>query len=338
MPWFRRGEDEARIEELEALLRQSKELLEKTLEENKRLKDELDKTAMLLRGALRVFYPSKLQGLENAAPSVLAATLLRAMEEERLSQPIAQAKASQLSAKSTEEEPQFTEREREVFEKVYKGYCTPRSVGVKDGWRELEVLEARGYLASAKVKTGENKVYLVYFPTVKGLEAGRKLFGVDWAKAQVNELSRNGYYMSNEELKRAALGRFADAGYEVTSEDDAPSECTFTWKGGSHRADLVLWTIDTEGNRVKVYIECESMGNPLDQVHRMLSAYRDVFGTAYIVVSGRTAKRMMVQRAAWWAAKTGTEAFRIRIESVNRLRYIRDMQRFTIVLPKKRTR
>lgn len=56
----------------------------------------------------------------------------------------------------------------------------------------------------------------------------------------------------------------------MITEFQDPGKCTFRWSGGSHRADLVVWTIDKKGREVKVLLECEPMSNPLYQVEKML--------------------------------------------------------------------
>ena len=87
---------------------------------------------------------------------------------------------------------------------------------------------------------------------------------------------------------------------------------------------------------IKVFIECESMSNPISQVTKMLDAYYEQFKRIHIIVSSGLARRMMVQRICYWAWRRREPdgfIFEARVEAVDRLTRISSMPKYLVVRP-----
>ncbi len=360
MIWRRRNL-EARVEELEALLVQYRELLERLQEENKALRETLDDAERRLKSLLKVFFPQLYAERRPEGVLDAIAALADGLDEWRSRLLAAEARAivSPEASGDTTAEPgtsvdprrvrvrleRLSDREREALELVLRGYCTVRAVSeaLEVGRREAEhllnSLQRQGVLDVLKVKTPRQaKGFDVFFPSPHGEVACEVLLGKPWSLLHAEVLKEKGLYLDNEKLIRETEIRLKHAGYErVVTEFEDPSECTFRYSGGSHRSDLVVYALDSSGREVKVHIECESMSNPLYQVSKMLDAYLEAFGKIYLVVSSGLAKRMMVQRACYWAWRRRDRpegfVFELRLEAVDRLTRIGYMPRYLVVRP-----
>ncbi len=356
---WRRKDLEARLEELEALVVQQRELLEKLREENRELKEVLADAERRLHSLAKIFFPTLYAGRrpENLGDlvSLLADGLdewrTRLAEAPRAEGGVAEASATKVEA-SVKVDPQrirarlnrLDEEERRVLGAVLKGYCTVRAVskelglGLVKAGKLLAGLQRSGFLDVLRVKTPrDSRGFDVYFPSPHGEAAAEVLFGKPWGLLHSEELKEKKLYMDNEQLIKEAEIRLKHAGYEkVITEFQDPGECTFRFSGGSHRADLAVYAIDTSGREVKVLVECESMSNPLYQVEKMLDAYREAFGKIYVVVSSGLAKMMMVQRVCYWAWRRREPegfAFEARVEAIDRLTRLGYMPRYVVVRP-----
>ncbi|RLE79089.1 MAG: hypothetical protein DRJ52_09120, partial [Thermoprotei archaeon] len=184
----------------------------------------------------------------------------------------------------------LSEKEVEALKLALMGFCTVNSLlrEMKIEWREADALLSRlhdkGFLDVLRVKPSrEPRGFPVFFPSPYGEVASEVLFGKPWGLIHAEVLKERGAYMDNLKLIREAEVRLKHAGYRVVTELEDPSECTFKWSGGSHRADLAVYAFDKAGREVKVFLECESMSNPLSQVEKMLDAHYEQFKKIFVV-------------------------------------------------------
>ena len=360
MIWGKCRDLEARLEELEALLVQQRELLEKLREENRELSEALADAERRLKSLAKIFFPALYAERKPGNLGELVSLLADGLDEWRARLVEAPRAENVVEASATGREAgvggvrvdprrirarleRLGDEERRVLGLVLRGYCTARSLARELGdaqraERLLEDLHRRGFLDFLRVKTpGDARGFRVYFPSPHGEVAAEVLLGKPWSLLHSEELKEKKLYMDNERLIMEAEVRLKHAGYEkVVTEFQDPGECTFRWSGGSHRADLAVWTVDKEGREVKVLLECESMSNPLYQVEKMLDAYLEQFGKIYVVVSSGLAKRMMLQRIAYWAWKRRSAegfVFEARIEAIDRLARLGNMSKYIVVRP-----
>ena len=354
----RRRNLEARVEELRALVVQYREIAEKLSRENKELKADLEDARRRLKSLLQIFFPELYREKSPASLGEMIAVLADGLDSWRR----ARLEASYAPEASTTPPPEETgvrvdprrirarlqrldEAEREVLELALRGYCTVKAVSEALGVRReraeglLAALRRRGFLDVLRVKTPRDaKGFKIYFPSPHGEVACEVMVGKPWSLLHAEELKERGVYVDNERLIKEVELRLKHAGYErVVTELEDPSECTFRYSGGSHRADLSVYAVDKEGREVKVYLECESMSNPLYQVEKMLDAHFEAFGKIYVVVSSGLAKRMMLQRVCYWAWRKRNRpegfVFEARVEAVDRLTKLGYMPRYLVVRP-----
>ena len=351
---FKRGD--AKRKELEALLNQQAAILEKIREENEKLHKKLENAEKRLESAVKLFFPKlysekkpssledfitvlvegldELRNREYREASTVAVPSLKSIEN---SQPIVDSEAIRVRLGRLEPV------EREILKLVLKGFCTVKSVseelkvGRNKAEKLLEKLWRIGFLDVLKVKSGSrHRTFRVYFPSPHGEVASEVLLGKPWSMLHSEVLKEKGLYMSNEKLIREAETRLRHAGYRVVTEIEEPSECSFKYSGGSHRADLAVYAIDNRGLEVKVLVECESLSNPIGQVRKMLDAYYEVFKKIYLVVSSGLAKKMMIQRVCYWSWRRREIeglVFEVRVEAVDRLARLSGMSKFIIIRP-----
>jgi len=361
MIWGSRRRDlEARLAELEALVVQQRELLEKLREENRELRETLADAERRLNSLAKIFFPQLYAERKPSGLGDLVSLLADGLDEWRARLEEADQARDRVVSEASDTsgvervrvDPQrirarlgrLNEDEKLVLGAVLRGYCTVRAVskelgfGLEKAGKLLGGLQRSGFLDVLRVRTPrDSRGFDVYFPSPHGEVAAEVLFGKPWSLLHAEVLKEKGLYLDNEKLIREAEIRLKHAGYErVVTEFEDPSECTFRYSGGSHRADLAVYAIDTSGREVKVLLECESMSNPLYQVEKMLDAHREAFGRIFVVVSSGLAQRMMLQRVAYWAWKRRSAegfVFEARIESIDRLARLSTMSKYIVVRP-----
>jgi len=344
---FRR--DNKRLEELEALIVQYRELLGKLRNENEYLRNMVDDAEHRLESVLKIFFPELYHLRKPKGLGEMITVLVDGLDDIRRRQSVVKAPARPVEP--TEEAGEAVDAARirarvrklsrdcvEVLKHVLMGFCTINSIseelkmGRSKAEKMLNGLVRRGFLDVLKVKTPRNKRgYDIFFPSPHGEVASEVLLNKPWSLIHVEVLKEKGLYVDNEKLIREAEIRLKHSGHKVVTELDDPSECTFRYTGGSHRADLAVY-IDS----IKVFIECESMSNPLGQVSRMLDAYYEQFKKIYVVVGSGLAKRMMVQRISYWAWRRREPngfVFEARVEAINRLTRISNMPKYIVIRP-----
>jgi len=349
----------SREEEYRALLIQYEEILSKLRRENKELKKRLEDAERRVQSALKLFFPEL---YAKKKPSDLDQALrllvdgldsmrreLQRLRESRIVSPEATGETLQ------EERPdaqrikarlrKLSEKEVEALKLALMGFCTVNSLSreMKIEWREADALLSRlhdkGFLDVLRVKPSrEPRGFPVFFPSPHGEAAAEVLFEKPWSLVHAEVLKEKGAYLDNLRLIKEAEVRLRHSGYRVVTELEDPSECTFRYSEGNHRADLVVYAFDKTGREVRVFLECESMSNPISQVEKMLRAHMEAFGKIYVVVSSGLAKRMMLQRACLWAWREKRElVFEVRVEEVGCLTRLSSMPKYIIVRPPPRT-
>lgn len=332
---LRSRKEDRGVYELEALLKQHRALLDNLLEENERLKMELMQAEYGLKQILRRFYPELYPKASNATLRELVDTLKEALEASRartrreISGSLEEG-VHIMSRRQHSTEPSnidnLREEEVEALKLVLRGYCTVKSLSEKMRLKYTEAskllldLSSKSLIRLTVVRTSSSRRGIkIYFPSELGLKACEHLLGVPWSMLHSEELKSIKMYADNSALAREAAKRLAAAGYKVVTEYEDPEMCSFRWSGGSHRADLAVEVPGRSGEKI-VLVECESMSNPLRQVVKMLDAYEEAFGKIFVVVSSLPAKRMMLQRIAYWSWRRGFKGvFEARVEEAGKV-------------------
>ena len=343
---FRR--DSKRLEELEALILQYRELLGKLRDENEYLRNMVDDVERRLESVLKIFFPELYHLRRPRSLGEMITVLVDGLDLWR--RRVVTSEAPRKSDIREVKEHSIVDADRirarikrlsgdelEVLRHVLMGYCTVNAVHeeLNISRRKADLilnnLVRQGLLDVLKVKTPRNKKgYDVFFPSPHGEVASEVLLNKPWSLLHAEVLKQNNLYIDNEKLIREAEVRLKHAGYRVVTELDDPSECTFKYSGGSHRADLVV--IDD----IKVFIECESMSNPINQAGKMLDAYYEQFKRIHIIVSSGLARRMMVQRICYWAWRRREPEgfiFEARVEAIDRITRISNMPKYIVIRP-----
>ena len=339
----------AREEEYRVLLIQYRELLEKLQRENSELREALEDARRRIEAMLKLFFPDlyakrRDRSLDEAIRLLAdgldswrrelqererALTRLKALKETCIEVPDLEKVRDKLR--------QLNEAEIEALKLALMGYCTTRSLSEEMGiaWKEaesiLEDLCGRGFLEVLRVKTGRSSRGIpVFFPSPYGEAASKVLLSKPWNLVHAEVLKDKGMYVGNSELIRRAEVRLRQSGYKVVTEFDDPSECSFQYSKGVHRADLAVYVNSQKRQVMKILVECESMSNPVSQVSKMLDAYYEKFRRIFIVVGSRLARRMMVQRACYWAWRKGELVMELRVESIDRLNRLESMPKYVL--------
>ena len=345
--------DDARLRELEALVIQQGELLEKLREENEKLRRKLADAERRLESTLKLFFPKLYHEKKPSSLEEMITVLVDGLDELRnkVSLEATRETIVQQAAKLQEEAKPFVDvnkirirlekledEEKQALKLVLMGYCTVKSlrkelgIGKSKAERILDKLHRQGFLDVLRVTTRiQPKGYKVYFPSPHGEAASEVLLGMPWSMLHIQVLHEKSLYMDNEKLIKESEMRLKHAGYKVITEFENPSECVIKYSMGTHRADLVIY-----GEKAKIFMECESMSNPLAQVCKMLDAHYEYYKKIYIVVSSSLAKRMMIQRICYWAWKKRQPeglVIEAKIEAVDRLTRLSAMSTYIINRP-----
>ena len=338
----------SREKELESLLVQYKELLGKVVKENRVLKKTVEDAEHRLESLLKIFFPNLYSERKPANILEMISVLADGLNEMRSTTIKDYAEASTPSGEPVEEidktkikrrVQKLSKLEKKVLGWVLKGFYTVNSLSQRFNMSRREVekvldrLHGKGFLDVLRVKSSST-VFPVFFPSPHGEVACEVLFSKPWSLLHYETLRELGQYLDNRELVKMAGLRLRHAGYKVVTEYENPSECTFKWSKGSHRADLVAYAYDKSGREVTVYLECDSMSNPLTQVSKMLDAHYEQHKKIYVIVSSTLAKRMMLQRITYWAWRKREETIlEARIESIDKLSRLSSMTKYIIVRP-----
>ncbi|MCD6563835.1 MAG: helix-turn-helix domain-containing protein [Thermoproteales archaeon] len=337
------------------LLVQYIELLDKLRNENTFLKRKIDDAERRLDSILKIFFPNLYSEKKPKSLDEMIELLVDGLDEmrnrdtiniigqeasEHLQEPYEEIDHKKIMYRLA----RLSGKEKKILGLVLEGYCSVNSVSDETGLdrrtvgRILRELHEKGFIDVLNVRTpSSSKVVSIYFPSPHGEVVCEILYNMPWSLLHANILKDKGMYVDNKSLIETALNRLRHAGYKVISEREDPQQTTFRYDSSIHRADLVVYAFDKDGNEVKIYVECESMSNPIKQFSKMLDAYYHLNRKIYVIVSSSLAKRMMLQRIAYWAWHKRDEpegfVFEVRIESIDRVTRLGYMPRYIIVRP-----